>query len=167
VGNIAIPLFSTRLPGGASLEIPIICIAAPADRRTWRDALNSGLHRGSRKERGEGKLKAIIYTAILIIAVYAAIKVVPAYVSEYQLKDKMDEEARFAVVNRFSEDQIKDQLFKVMQDLDIPAKRDDIKVANNSKGLSISLTYSVPVNLLVYKTDLEFSPSSQGLDLMK
>ena len=129
--------------------------------------MNSGLHRGSRKERGEGKLKAIIYTAILIIAVYAAIKVVPAYVSEYQLKDKMDEEARFAVVNRFSEDQIKDQLFKVMQDLDIPAKRDDIKVANNSKGLSISLTYSVPVNLLVYKTDLEFSPSSQGLDLMK
>jgi len=129
--------------------------------------LNSRQHRGRRRERGEGKLKAIIYTVILIIAVYAGVKVVPVYVAEYQLKDKMDEQARFAVVNRYNEDQIKDQLFKVVQDLDIPAKRDDIKVANTNKGLTISLTYSVPVDLMVYKTELTFSPSSEGLDLLK
>lgn len=129
--------------------------------------MNSVKHRHNYAERGEGKIKAIIYTAILVIGVYVAIKIVPIYVAEYQLKDKMNEQARFAVVNRYNEDQIKDLLFKVVQDLDIPAKREDIKVTTTSKGLSIALTYSVPVDLMFYKTDITFSPSSDGIDLMK
>jgi hypothetical protein len=79
----------------------------------------------------------------------------------------MTEQARFAMVNRYTEDQIKDLIYKVVQDLDIPAKREDIKVANTSRGLNISLTYTVPVDLMFYKTDLTFSPSSEGIDLMK
>ena len=118
-------------------------------------------------ERGEGKLKAIIYTLILIAGVYIAFKLVPVYVAEYQLKDKMSEQARFAVVNRYTEEQIKDILYKTVQDLDIPAKRDDIKVTNTGHGLSISVVYTVPVDLMVYKTDLTFSPSSEGIDIMK
>jgi hypothetical protein len=136
-------------------------------RGTGEISLNSATKCYTSRERGEGKLKAIIYTAILIIGVYVAIKLVPVYVAEYQLKDKMSEQARFAVVNRYSEDQIKDILYKTVQDLDIPVKRDDIKVTNTSSGLNISVSYTVPVDLMVYKTDLTFSPSSQGIDLMK
>jgi hypothetical protein len=118
-------------------------------------------------ERGEGRLKAFSYTAILVIGVYLAFKLVPLYVTQYQLKDKMEEQARFAVVNRYSDDQIRDNLFRVIQDLDIPAKREDIKVASTSHGISISVAYTVPVDLLVYKTDLNFSSTSEGLDIMK
>jgi hypothetical protein len=120
-----------------------------------------------RRQRGEGKLKAIIYTLILAAGVFVAVKIVPAYVADYQLKDKMTEQARFAVVNRYTDDQIRDIIFKVIQDLDIPAKREDIKVQANGRGLAISVAYSVPVDFLVYKTDLNFSPSSEGIDLMK
>jgi hypothetical protein len=129
--------------------------------------LNFGQNRRNRKQRGEGKLKAIIYTLILAVGVYVAIKIVPVYVAEYQLKDKMTEQARFAIVNRYSEDQIREIIWKVVQDLDIPAKREDIKVTTNGRGLNISLSYTVPVDLTVYKTDLTFSPSSEGIDLMK
>jgi len=118
-------------------------------------------------QRGEGRLKAIIYTAILISAVYIAVKVVPLYVAEYQLKDKMSEQARFAVVNHYTEEQMRDIIFKTVQDLDIPAKREDIKMANTNHGVMISLNYSVPVDFIVYKTDLTFAPSSEGLDIMK
>jgi len=120
-----------------------------------------------RGQRGEGRLKAIIYTVILAAAVYVAVKVVPIYVAEYQLKDKISEQARFAVVNKYTDDQIKDILFKTIQDLDIPAKRDDIKVIPNGRGMTISVNYSVPVDLAVYKTELNFSPSSEGIDIMK
>ncbi len=129
--------------------------------------MNCGTKRGSSQERGGGKIKAIVYTLILIVGVFVAFKVVPVYVAEYQLKDKMSEQARFAVVNRYSEEQVREVLFKVVQDLDIPAKREDIKVTNTGKGLTISLTYTVPVDLTFYKTDLTFSPSSEGIDIMK
>jgi predicted membrane protein len=120
-----------------------------------------------RGQRGEGKLKALVYTAVLIGAVYAAVKVVPAYVAEYQLKDKMSEQARFAIVNRYTEEQIRDNIFKTIQDLDIPAKREDVKVQNTNHGIEISVKYTVPVDLMVYKTELNFSPSSEGVDIMK
>jgi hypothetical protein len=120
-----------------------------------------------RSQRGEGKLKAIIYTVILISAVYAAIKVVPAYVADYELRDKMAEQARFAIVNRYSEDQVRDVIYKVVQDLDIPATREDIKVQSTNHGIMISVNYSVPVDFKVYKTELNFSPSSEGRDLLK
>jgi hypothetical protein len=118
-------------------------------------------------ERGEGKLKAIVYTAILIAAVFAAVKTVPSYVAEYQLKDKMSEQARFAIVNRYTDDQIKDNIYRVIQDLDIPAKRDDVKVTATNHGLEISVSYIVPVDFLVYQTDLKFTPTSEGRDIMK
>jgi hypothetical protein len=118
-------------------------------------------------QRGGGTLKAIVYFAILIVAVFVAIKIVPAYVAEYQLKDKIAEQARFAVVNRYSDDQIKDNIFRTIQDLDIPAKREDVKVASTNQGIQISVNYSVPVDFVVYQTDLNFSPSSEGIDIMK
>ena len=120
-----------------------------------------------RSQCGEGRLRAIIYTVILVTAVFLAIKLVPPYVAEYQLQDKMNEQAKFAVVNRYSEDQIRDILFKVIQDLDIPATRDDIKMVSTNHGLSISVSYTVPVDFLVYKTDINFSPKSEGLDILK
>ena len=120
-----------------------------------------------REEGGEGRLKAIIYTAILVIGVFVAFKVVPLYVTQYELKDKMEEQARFAVVNRYSDDQIRDNIFRVIQDLDIPAKREDIKVGPTNHGISISVDYSVPVDFLVYRTEMNFSSSSEGRDIMK
>ena len=118
-------------------------------------------------QRGEGRLKAIIYTVILVAGIYAAFKLVPLYVANYELKDKISEQARFAVVNRYSEEQVRDILYKTIQDLDIPAKREDIKVEQTNHGLMISVNYTVPVDFKVYKTEITFTPSSEGLDLLK
>jgi len=129
--------------------------------------VNRLAHSSQRGQRGEGRLRALIYFVILIAAVYVAIKIVPVYVADYQLKDKMGEQARFAVVNRYTEEQIRDNIFRTIQDLDIPAKREDVKVENTNHGVIITVNYSVPVDFLVYKTDLTFSPSSEGRDIMR
>ncbi len=129
--------------------------------------MNRKLQSSRRLQRGEGRLKGLLYLAFLIIAVFVAIKVLPAYVADYQLKDKMSEQAKFAIVNRYTEDQIKDNIFRTIQDLDIPAKRDDIKVTNTNHGLAIGVQYTVPIDFMVYKTNLNFDTSSEGRDYMK
>jgi hypothetical protein len=118
-------------------------------------------------ERGGASLKAILYTVVLLIMVYVCFKIVPPYVNEYQLSDKMQEQARFAVVNRYSEDQIRDNIFKVIQDLDIEGvKREDIKVLATQSVVRISLDYRVPVDFMVYNTELHFTPSSENRSIM-
>ena len=129
--------------------------------------MNRNWESSARAQQGEGRLKALLYLAFLIIAVFVAFKTVPTYVANYQLKDKMTEQARFAIVNRYTEDQIKDNIFRTIQDLDIPATRDDVKVTNTNHGIAITVDYSVPVDFLVYKTELNFDTSSEGRDYMK
>ena len=119
-----------------------------------------------RSEAGEGKLKAIVFTAVFVLLIYAGVKIVPAYISEYQLTDKMQEQARFAVVNRYTEDQIRDNVWAVVRDLDIPAKREDIKVTATNSLVRITLDYTVPVDLFVYHVDLHFTPSSENKSLL-
>lgn len=116
----------------------------------------------ARSERGASKVKTVAILAILLFAIYAAVKLIPIYVAEYQLSDKMQEQARFAVVNRYTEDQIRDNIFKVVQDLEIPVKREAIIVSSSNAIVKISMEYSVPVDLIFYKTDLHFSPSSEN-----
>ena len=131
---------------------------------------------GCRCEQGEGKLKAVVYLAIFLLMIYSAVKVVPIYVSNYQLSDKMQEQARFAVVNRYSEEQIRDNVFKVVQELEnphdhqrlileSPAKREDIKVVSTNEVVKISLDYTVPIDLFFYHLELHFSPSSMNRSL--
>lgn len=118
-----------------------------------------------RGERGEGRGKAIAFTAIFVLVIYAAVKIVPAYFSEYQLLDKMQEQARFAVVNHYTEDQIRDNIYKVVQDLQVPAKLEDIKVTSSQSLVTITMDYKVPVDLMIYKTELHFTPSSENRSL--
>ena len=119
-----------------------------------------------RSQRGEGKLKAIVFTLIIILGIYVAYKLVPPYVNEYQLQDKMQELARFGIVNRYSDEQVRENVFKAVQDLNLPIKREDIKVTITQATCRIWLDYTVPVDLLFYSTELHFSPSSENKSLM-
>jgi hypothetical protein len=119
----------------------------------------------SPSQRGGGTIKAILWSAILIYGAFVAYRILPAYVAEYQLADKMQEQARFSVVNRYSEEQVRDNIFKVVKDLEIPVKREEIKVIANQDVVKISMDYTVPVDLLVYQLNLHFTPSSENKNL--
>jgi hypothetical protein len=118
-----------------------------------------------RSQRGEGKIKALLVTVVLVIGVIAAWKVVPPYAAKYQLQDKINEVALYANAQHQSEEQIRDIVFKTIQDLDIPAKREDIKVTTTGRSVTILVDYTVPVDILSYHLDLHFTPSSENKSL--
>ena len=127
--------------------------------------IRGGMTRARRGERGEGKFKAIFVLVILILGIYCAVKLLPPYVAEYQLSDKIQEQARFAIVNHSTEEQIRNNVFKTIQDLEIPAKKENIKIVSNDQVVKISVDYIVPVDLLAYHVDLHFQPSSENKSL--
>lgn len=149
-----------------------IC-GVPGDKGTLHrrsTVVHQGQHRKlaqSRSgERGAGKLKAIVVTVVIAFLILVAVRTVPPYVAEYQLSDKMDETARFAVVNGYNADQIRDTIYKEVQDLDIPVDKDDIKVEASRAKVTIRLDYIVPVDLLVYHAELHFTPSAENKNII-
>src|SRR5262249_44447123 len=130
-----------------------------------KPVVSGNTKKAMRSERGEGKLKAIIVTAILILGIFAGVKVIPPYVAYYQLNDKVQEIARFGVVEHSTEDQIRDKVLRTIDDLQIPATKENVKISAGSTRVSISVDYTVPVDILFYHLDLHFTPTSENKSL--
>jgi hypothetical protein len=107
----------------------------------------------------------IITLVILGILVFVGVKIVPVYFANYQLQDAVETEARFAIADRRPDNDIRDALMKKIQELGIPARREDIKVNNQQRLVEISVDYSVPIDLQVYQLTLQFHPHADNRTL--
>lgn len=117
------------------------------------------------REIGGARLKTLFAVVILIVMVYAAIKIVPAYVTNYQLQDSMQEEATFATINRKTPDAIKSDVEKKLADLGLQVDPSTIQVTAVMGDVTITLDYTVPVDLTVYQLQLHFHPHAYNASI--
>ena len=120
--------------------------------------------RKTMKERGGSKRNLIITLLIMGSMVFAGVKLIPVYVDNYQFQDAIESESRFALTGypKKSTDDVRDDVWKKAQELSIPAQREDIQVNMTNGSVSISLDYSVPVDLAVYQLTLQFHPHADN-----
>ena len=107
-------------------------------------------------QRGSSKFSSIMMLLVLGAMAFAAFKVVPAYFANYQLQDSMTTEARFALVNRKAASDVQDDIWKKVQELGIPAKKDDVQVTTEQGFVKIDVNYTVPVDLIILQHDISF-----------
>lgn len=108
------------------------------------------------KERGAATFTTFVALVILAVLVFTAIKVVPPYFANYQLQDSIKEEVRFAVASRKTEDAIRDDVWKRMQELGVPGQKEDIHVVVSGNDTTITLDYTVPIDMKVVQFNLDF-----------
>lgn len=112
-------------------------------------------------DSGFVRLKTILALLMLGVAGYICARVFPPYFANGQLKDKMYEEARFAESNDRTTEQLRDNVFNEAQRLEIPLRREQIKIERSSTGTRITADYTVTVDLYYYQTDWDFHTTSQ------
>jgi hypothetical protein len=113
-------------------------------------------------ERGGSKLNTVLTLLIVGFLIFSGVKIVPAYFANYQLQDSMQTETRFAIANHKGEEDIREDIWKKVQELEIPVKRENIKVSSEQRSVAISLDYVIPVDLRVYQFTLEFHPHADN-----
>ncbi len=101
-------------------------------------------------------MKLFLLLVVLGSMIFAAVKIVPIYVNNYQMQDAIESEARFAIGNRLGAKDVRDNVWKKVTEIGIPAQQDDLKVTATPGAVQISLDYSVPVDLMVYKFIIDF-----------
>lgn len=115
-------------------------------------------------EHGGSKLNLLITLVIMGAMIFAGVKVVPVYFANYQFQDAIQSESRFALTGypKKGTEDIRDDVFKKAQELNIPAKREDIRVSVSNGSVDIGLDYSVPIDLRVYQFTLQFHPHADN-----
>jgi hypothetical protein len=150
---------SPRLPGTGALPHvrgPAPCVGSEGLR----------LRRSSCGQKGSGNLKAIIWTGILVACIYTAVIVLPVLINEYQFQDSLQEIARFASVNRKTNEQIRQTVLEEAQKADLPVQAENIKVEGYGGNVHINVDYSVTVDLKVYQWTLNFHPAANNASLL-
>ncbi len=115
-------------------------------------------------DSGAGRIKTLFSLFVLVAIIYTGIKVLPAYVYNYELKDFLREESLNAVSSgqRLSAESVKKHVLREAQDLDLPVKPDDVKVVISGSRISIDVRYTVAVDLMVFTLPLEFNPTVEN-----
>ena len=92
--------------------------------------------------------------------------VLPVLINEYQFQDSLQEIARFASVNRKSNDQIRQTVLEEAHKEDLPVQAEDITVEGYGGNVHISVDYSVTVDLKVYQWTLNFHPAASNASIL-
>lgn len=111
---------------------------------------------------GKGNLGCLFSLLIVVALSYLGYKFVPHYMSNFELKDAVNEIAvyRAAGTRAGSEKQtIQQEVMAKAKELGIVLKREDIKVRQEEEKVYITVNYTVPVDLpnQVYNLDFEFT----------
>lgn len=117
-------------------------------------------------QRGEGRLKSIIALAVIASIIYLGYRTIPVYVNNFELEDAMKTEARFAAIQRKAPDEVRDVIYRKIQELRIPARREDIQIVQlGGGGLRITVTYTVVIDLPGFQWKLNFSPTADNMSV--
>jgi hypothetical protein len=113
-----------------------------------------------------GTIKLIFGIGVIVIAIYLGVELVPVYYANYEFQDLIKTEATLETYTTKPEGDIQDFVFKKAQDLEIPVKKEEIKVqrsGNQGTGsLIIAAPYTVHLDLVAYPMDLHFEPASSN-----
>jgi len=113
-----------------------------------------------------GTLKILLGVGIIAVTVILGIKIIPAYVSEFEFEDAIKNDALQATYSTKSEEEIRMSVIKHAKDYDIDLSPKQVHVLRNGSfgngTLIIECSYNVPIDLPGYSTTLEFHPSSKN-----
>jgi hypothetical protein len=114
---------------------------------------------------GKATFKTIVTLAFLGCVVYASFKIIPVYVNSYELEDFIRQQTPFWLTQRAPVDAIRNKVLEKARELELPLTAEQVNIEASSASVTVSLDYTVPVDLKVYTLKLHFTPSAQNRSL--
>ena len=104
--------------------------------------------KGHASERGEGRIGLVIALAVLGVAIFTGMKIIPVRVNAYEFLDFIREQARFGSVERDNK-VIYDRIVEKAKDLSLPLDKKNLRVERTQSELVITAKFDIPIDLKV------------------
>jgi len=127
---------------------------------------NASTTRLASDEKGAITIKAALVVTSLVAIAFAAIKIVPVYVQQEQVKHATDELANKAAygISVYSVDKINKEILTICHEYSLP--EDSINLASKGDGKAeITVKYAVPIDFLVatYSWQVDYTATGKGI----
>ena len=111
-------------------------------------------------KRGQSKIGCLIYLVVFAYFVYLSFQLVPVYYNREELRDQLDIAARSYYQLKDRPEVMYNMILKKARELNIPLRREDIRVRLRRGEVEISAEYDVDVDFLFTKKTFVMRPSA-------
>ncbi|MEJ5165935.1 MAG: hypothetical protein WHV67_02780 [Thermoanaerobaculia bacterium] len=108
------------------------------------------------KNLGKINFGCIVMLLILIVVGYALYIIIPIKIKAAELKKTAEMYALQGSL--YTREQIMTELVEKAKQLDLPVTEKNIKIEKSSSFIKIDIYYTVPIDIMGYKTELKFNP---------
>jgi len=111
-------------------------------------------------ERGEGRAGFLIALVIGAMAVFAAVKFVPVYVSAYDLEDTIRRESTQSSLK--TDEQITAAILAKGAEKELPITKKDIAITRTHAKFKIKVAFDVPIDLALFTYNYHYEQSEEA-----
>jgi hypothetical protein len=97
-------------------------------------------------QRGEGRLGFVVTLAVVGVAAFLAIKIIPVRIDAYEFREAVREEARYASVHA-DDRAVRDRILEKAADMKIPIQGRDLAIRRTKNEVIITASYVQPIDL--------------------
>jgi hypothetical protein len=112
------------------------------------------------KQQGFLTFTGVLMLIVISVVVFAAFKLMPPYISNYQLQDGINNIARTATYSTGTEEQIRKDVLKVAHESGVELDPGQVRVGRSRDSVEIAVDYSIKVDMMVKPVTLHFTPSA-------
>ena len=112
-------------------------------------------------ERGEVTVKTLISFAVLMFACYLGFKFIPVYIAAYDFDSAMKTQAQYASAK--PDATIMKELLSKAAELELPIRKEHIKIQRTSSKLIIKADYTVPVSTVFFTYEWHFTEEESAV----
>jgi hypothetical protein len=111
----------------------------------------------SQNSEGKGALGCLVSLVLLGALIIIVVQAGPPYFSYRSLEGDVSTEISRAGAHFFSDDVLVQNILDVARKNEVRLKREDIRIERISGQISVSIHYSVPVDLFLYQHTMQFT----------
>ncbi len=107
------------------------------------------------------RMKAFFWVAVLGIGVFLCIRLLPAYIDNYQFQDDLNNLARIVTYAQSkSAEDVRSEVVRLAQQRELPVGLDQVEVTKTYSQVKIEVKYTVMVTVPGHTFRLNFNPSA-------
>jgi len=116
--------------------------------------------RSRHDERGFLTVTGVLMILVLAAMIFAAFKLLPPYINNYQLQDAIENISRTATYNRATEADIRKVVLDEARDIGVTLDPSQVDVVKAGVTVNIAIDYYIDVDLIVRQMELHFTPQA-------
>jgi hypothetical protein len=103
---------------------------------------------------------------ILLLIIFVGIKIVPPYISNYQLQSSIQNIALIASYSPITEDEIRRNVISQANTCGVDLQPNQVMVKKGHGTVVIVVNYTVTVDFIARKMDIHFEPSTSNQNIL-